>query len=73
MTCAAAEHPLSLRYDEKFFGSGLEKAMISLKKKGCLSCDVSRDPSARTWDYIGHEVEECRSLNVIHVIESLNL
>ncbi|KAI4365849.1 hypothetical protein MLD38_021798 [Melastoma candidum] len=64
LACAAAEHPLSVQYDEKFFGSGLEKAITSLRKKGCLSCDISRDPSARTWDYIGPEKKPSNIVNI---------
>lgn len=56
LTCAALEHPLSLLYDEKYFGSGLSKSIMSLKNKGYLSTDSSHDSSVRIWSYIGHEV-----------------
>lgn len=56
LSCAALEHPLSLLYDEKYFGPGLESAVMKLKNKGYLSTDVSRDYAARMWTYIGHEV-----------------
>jgi DEAD/DEAH box helicase domain-containing protein len=56
LVCAALEHPLSLLHDEKYFGSSLSNALMSLKNKGDLSFDPSRDSSARIWSYIGHEV-----------------
>lgn len=56
LTCAAFEHPLSLQHDEKYFGPGFEAAVMTLKNKGYLNTDVSRDSSARIWSYIGHEV-----------------
>ncbi|KAK6148636.1 hypothetical protein DH2020_019548 [Rehmannia glutinosa] len=56
LSCAALEHPLSVLHDEKYFGAGLEKAIMRLKDKGCLSTDLSRDCAARIWAYIGHEV-----------------
>nr|TKS12647.1 hypothetical protein D5086_0000061660 [Populus alba] len=55
LVCAALEHPLSLLHDEKYFGSSLGNALMSLKNKGDLSFDPSRDSSARIWSYIGHE------------------
>ncbi|KAL0441992.1 UNVERIFIED_CONTAM: ATP-dependent helicase hrq1 [Sesamum radiatum] len=58
LLCAALEHPLSLLHDEKYFGPGLESAIMRLKSKGCLSTDLSRDAAARIWTYIGHEVYE---------------
>lgn len=56
LVCAAHEHPLSLLYDEKYFGSGLSGALLSLKTRGYLSSDQSFDSSAKVWNYIGHEV-----------------
>ncbi|KAJ6888468.1 hypothetical protein NC652_029517 [Populus alba x Populus x berolinensis] len=58
LVCAALEHPLSLLHDEKYFGSSLGNALMSLKNKGDLSFDPSRDSSARIWSYIGHEIYE---------------
>eukprot|EP00258_Populus_trichocarpa_P021527 XP_024437546.1 ATP-dependent helicase hrq1 isoform X5 [Populus trichocarpa] len=55
LVCAAREHPLSLLHDEKYFGSSLSNALMSLKNKGDLSFDPSRDSFARIWSYIGHE------------------
>ncbi|XP_010546214.1 PREDICTED: uncharacterized protein LOC104818356 isoform X2 [Tarenaya hassleriana] len=55
LVCAALEHPLSLQYDEKHFGSGLSNGIAVLNNKGFLSSDPSRDSSARIWTYIGHE------------------
>lgn len=57
LSCAAIEHPLSLHYDEKFFGNGLSCAITTLKNRGCISSDPSRDSSARIWNYIGREVQ----------------
>ncbi|KAL3575151.1 hypothetical protein D5086_023252 [Populus alba] len=36
----------------------LGNALMSLKNKGDLSFDPSRDSSARIWSYIGHEIYE---------------
>ncbi|CBI15349.3 unnamed protein product, partial [Vitis vinifera] len=54
LVCAALEHPLSLLYDEKYFGSGLNSAITSLTNRGYLSFDPSRGSSSRIWNYIGH-------------------
>ncbi|CAA0820868.1 Unknown protein [Striga hermonthica] len=64
LACSALEHPLSLLHDEKYFGSGLEKAITSLKSKGFLSTDLSRDCSARIWTYIGHEKSPSSAVNI---------
>lgn len=56
LVCAAHEHPISLLHDEKYFGPGLKNTIMTLETKGYLSTDSSRDPSARIWSYIGHEV-----------------
>ncbi|GAB2233019.1 hypothetical protein Droror1_Dr00002232 [Drosera rotundifolia] len=55
LICAALEHPLSLIYDEKFFGSCLNSAIKALESRGYLSCDSSHG-STRTWSYIGQEI-----------------
>lgn len=55
LACAAHEHPLSVLYDEQYFGSCLESVVISLKAKGFLSSNQSSD-SSRMWSYIGPEV-----------------
>ncbi|GAB2270176.1 hypothetical protein Dimus_005080 [Dionaea muscipula] len=54
LVCAALEHPLSLIYDEKYFSSCLNSAIMALESRGYLSCDSSRG-SARIWSYIGQE------------------
>ncbi|GER38598.1 dead box ATP-dependent RNA helicase [Striga asiatica] len=64
LTCSALEHPLSLLHDEKYFGSGLEKAIKSLKSKGFLSTDLSRESAARIWTYIGHEKSPSSAVNI---------
>ncbi|GAV77746.1 DEAD domain-containing protein/Helicase_C domain-containing protein/DUF1998 domain-containing protein [Cephalotus follicularis] len=64
LVCASLEHPLSLMYDEKYFGSGLNNAIMSLENRGYLSYDRSCDPSARTWSYIGHEKRPSHTINI---------
>ncbi|KAI9127409.1 hypothetical protein K1719_001968 [Acacia pycnantha] len=43
LVCAAHEHPLSVLYDEQYFGSCLESALISLKARGYLSYEQSSE------------------------------
>ncbi|KAJ6883149.1 hypothetical protein NC651_029424 [Populus alba x Populus x berolinensis] len=69
LVCAALEHPLSLLHDEKYFGSSLSDVLMSLKNKGDLSFDPSRDSFARIWSYIGHEKMPSRGIS-IRAIES---
>ncbi|KAG6675366.1 hypothetical protein I3842_15G097700 [Carya illinoinensis] len=64
LVCAAHEHPLSLLYDEKYFGSGLRGALLSLKTRGYLSSDQSVDSSAIVWNYIGHEKMPTHSVSI---------
>ncbi|KAL5818090.1 hypothetical protein ACOSQ3_026468 [Xanthoceras sorbifolium] len=64
LVCAALEHPLSLIHDEKYFGSGLENAVMTLKSRGYLSSDPSHDSSAKTWSYIGHEKMPSQSISI---------
>uniref|UniRef100_A0A2P2M9Z9 Putative ATP-dependent helicase hrq1 isoform X3 n=1 Tax=Rhizophora mucronata TaxID=61149 RepID=A0A2P2M9Z9_RHIMU len=70
LICAALEHPLSLLYDEKYFGSSLKDVVMSLKHKGYLSSDPSRNSSDRIWSYIGHEKVPSRGIS-IRAIESV--
>lgn len=56
LVCAALEHPLSLVHDEKYFGSGLNSAIITLKNKGYICSNPSVDSSTKIWSYIGQEV-----------------
>ncbi|CAN1796235.1 Uncharacterized ATP-dependent helicase YprA [Linum perenne] len=56
LICAAFEHPLSLQYDETHFGPGINSAVMLLKNKGTITCNRTRDDSARIWRYIGKEV-----------------
>ncbi|XVF11737.1 hypothetical protein REPUB_Repub08aG0053500 [Reevesia pubescens] len=58
LVCAALEHPLSLLYDEKYFGSGLNSAITALKSRGYLISDPSKDSLAKVWSYMGSEVYE---------------
>ncbi|GFP90671.1 putative ATP-dependent helicase hrq1 [Phtheirospermum japonicum] len=64
LSCSAHELPLSLLHDEKYFGPGLERAIMTLKNKGRLSTDMSRDCVARIWTYIGHEKSPSSTVNV---------
>lgn len=54
IACAAFEHPLSLLYDERYFGSGLDCAIRTLVSKGLLVSDPSC--VSQIWSYDGHEV-----------------
>lgn len=64
LSCAAIEHPLSLHYDEKFFGNGLSSAITTLKNRGCVSSNPSCDSSARIWNYIGREKKPSDAVNI---------
>ncbi|KAI4335871.1 hypothetical protein L6164_014474 [Bauhinia variegata] len=64
LVCAAHEHPLSLHYDEKYFGSGLKSAVDSLNARGYLSCNLSSGSSAKIWNYIGPEKLPSHSVNI---------
>ncbi|OMO72725.1 hypothetical protein COLO4_27492 [Corchorus olitorius] len=64
LVCAALEHPLSLLYDEKYFGSGLNSAITTLKSRGYLVSDPSSDSLAKIWSYIGHEKMPSRSISI---------
>ncbi|XP_024012105.1 uncharacterized protein LOC18018302 [Eutrema salsugineum] len=64
LACAALEHPLSLQYDGKHFGSGLSNTVELLKKRGVLSFDPSRDSSARIWNYIGREKKPTQRVSI---------
>ncbi|KAH9606599.1 hypothetical protein KSS87_019763 [Heliosperma pusillum] len=69
LSCAAMEHPLSLIYDEKYFGSGLISGVAALEGRGYLSSDPSRDSVNRIWNYIGPEKSPSRAIS-IRAIES---
>lgn len=56
LLCAANEHPLSLQYDEKFFGKGLCSAVEGLTNSGELSFSRSAGSSSRMLNYIGSQV-----------------
>ncbi|XP_062159413.1 uncharacterized protein LOC133866791 isoform X4 [Alnus glutinosa] len=64
LVCAAHEHPLCLLYDEKYFGSGLNSVISSLKTRGYLSSDQSCDSSFQIWNYIGHEKMPSHSVSI---------
>ncbi|XP_061350533.1 uncharacterized protein LOC133295696 isoform X2 [Gastrolobium bilobum] len=70
LVCAAHEHPLSVQYDEQYFGSCLESVLISLKARGYLCSDISSDSSSRIWNYIGPEKLPSHVVN-IRAIESV--
>ncbi|KAL2935519.1 ATP-dependent helicase HRQ1 [Bienertia sinuspersici] len=69
LICAAIEHPLSLIYDGKYFGPGLNTAVTALESRGYLSADPARESMARIWSYIGQEKSPSRSIS-IRAIES---
>uniref|UniRef100_A0A803N367 Uncharacterized protein n=1 Tax=Chenopodium quinoa TaxID=63459 RepID=A0A803N367_CHEQI len=69
LICAAIEHPISLIYDGKYFGSGLNDAVTALESRGYLSADPSRESIAKIWSYIGQEKSPSRSIS-IRAIES---
>ncbi|KAF3438025.1 hypothetical protein FNV43_RR20781 [Rhamnella rubrinervis] len=64
LVCAAYEHPLSLLYDEKYFGSGLRTAIMSLKNSGYLSSDTTCDSPAKLWNYIGRAKMPSHSVSI---------
>lgn len=64
LVCAALEYPLSLHYDEKYFGTGLNSGIVSLKNRGYLGSYLSHDSSAKMWNYIGHEKVPSRSVSI---------
>ncbi|XP_042476308.1 uncharacterized ATP-dependent helicase YprA [Macadamia integrifolia] len=64
LVCAALEHPLSLVYDEKYFGSCLNNSVMSLTNKGYLSSDPSRDLPSQIWSYIGHEKKPSHAISI---------
>ncbi|KAF3438232.1 hypothetical protein FNV43_RR20993 [Rhamnella rubrinervis] len=64
LVCAAYEHPLSLNYGEKYFGSGLSTAITSLKNSGYLSCDTTCDSPAKLWNYIGRSKMPSHSVSI---------
>ncbi|KAF7838556.1 ATP-dependent helicase HRQ1 isoform A [Senna tora] len=70
LVCAAHELPLSVLYDEQYFGPCLESALISLKAKGYLTFGQSSDSSARIWKYIGPEKLPSHAVN-IRAIETI--
>ncbi|XP_027339177.1 uncharacterized protein LOC113852955 isoform X2 [Abrus precatorius] len=63
LVCAAHEHPLSVKYDEQYFGPCIESVLISLKARGYLS-SVSSDLSSRIWNYIGPEKLPSHAVNL---------
>ncbi|XP_021731008.1 uncharacterized protein LOC110697909 isoform X2 [Chenopodium quinoa] len=69
LICAAIEHPISLIYDGKYFGSGLNDAVTALESRGYLSADPSGESTAKIWSYIGQEKLPSRSIS-IRAIES---
>ncbi|XP_022728829.1 uncharacterized protein LOC111284419 isoform X3 [Durio zibethinus] len=64
LVCAALEHPLSLLYDEKYFGSGLKSAITTLKSRGYLISDPSNDSLSKVWSYTGHEKMPSRLISI---------
>ncbi|XP_054806101.1 uncharacterized protein LOC129308773 isoform X2 [Prosopis cineraria] len=70
LVCAAHEHPLSVPYDEQYFGFCLESSLVSLKAGGYLSYEQSSDSSTRIWNYIGPQKLPSHAVN-IRAIETI--
>ncbi|KAG6530731.1 hypothetical protein ZIOFF_004489 [Zingiber officinale] len=64
IACAAFELPLCLQYDEKYFGSGLNSAIISLRNKGYLCNDAYDVSSPNSWNYIGPDGMPSRAVTI---------
>ncbi|XP_022135057.1 uncharacterized protein LOC111007140 isoform X2 [Momordica charantia] len=64
LLCAAHEHPISVLYDQNFFGSGLNTALTSLKNRGDLIPDPSCGSSKSIWNYIGQEKMPSRAVSI---------
>ncbi|XP_024633112.1 uncharacterized ATP-dependent helicase YprA isoform X2 [Medicago truncatula] len=62
LVCAAHEHPLSVQYDEQYFGACLESVLNSLKDRGYLCSDLSDSP--RIWNYIGPQKLPSQAVNI---------
>ena len=52
ISCAAFEHPLCVKFDEKYFGNCLQNSILTLQRKGYLMYDSSCD----IWSYMGPQV-----------------
>ncbi|XP_074577358.1 uncharacterized protein LOC141833761 [Curcuma longa] len=64
IACAAFELPLCLQYDEKYFGSGLNSVIISLRNKGYLCNDAYDVSSPNSWNYIGPDGMPSRAVTI---------
>ncbi|XP_010936422.1 uncharacterized protein [Elaeis guineensis] len=64
IACAGYELPLCLQYDEKYFGSGLDCAIMALKLKGYLSNDRLGVSSSKIWNYIGPEERPSHAVSI---------
>ncbi|GJX08329.1 uncharacterized ATP-dependent helicase YprA [Tanacetum coccineum] len=64
LACASFELPLSVVHDEKYFGPSLKSSLQSLKRKGYVTTDPSRGPTAEIWNYIGHEKLPSHSVSI---------
>ncbi|THU68520.1 hypothetical protein C4D60_Mb08t04750 [Musa balbisiana] len=62
IACAASELPLCLQYDENYFGSGLDCAIVALKNKGYLGTDPCVSP--KLWNYIGPEKSPSHAISI---------
>ncbi|PWA79027.1 nucleic acid binding,ATP-dependent helicase [Artemisia annua] len=64
LACASFELPLNVVHDEKYFGPSLKSSLESLKRKGYVTTDPSRGPTAEIWNYIGHEKLPSHSVSI---------
>ncbi|CAL9107439.1 unnamed protein product [Musa textilis] len=62
IACAASELPLCLQYDENYFGSGLDCAIVALRNKGYLGTDPCVSP--KLWNYIGPEKSPSHAVSI---------
>ncbi|WVZ66650.1 hypothetical protein U9M48_015840 [Paspalum notatum var. saurae] len=64
LACAAYELPLCLQYDERYFGSCLNSAMMTLKDKGYIINNPSGSLSSSMWNYIGPEKSPSQAVSI---------
>lgn len=58
LCCAAAELPLQIEYDERYFGSGLKTSVMKLVKQGLLGRHPKNGCADESWHYIGEVVRK---------------
>lgn len=63
LACAAFEKPLCPEHDERYFGSGMNSAMVTLKDKGCLMNNQQAEDSG-VWKYVGPDKSPSRTVSI---------